>query len=83
MTRYEKIFVGYDHVARYARSIYDTSIVRVEADKNGIMCDLQGQTFVPLNLYLFTDVDGSVEKRFIDVPVFKGDSSILVEDVRG
>jgi hypothetical protein len=47
------------------------------------MCDLQGQTFVPLNLYLFTDVDGSVEKRFIDVPVFKGDSSILVEDVRG
>ncbi len=79
MTRYEKIFVGYDYVARYARSIYDTAIVRVEADKNRVVCDLHGQTYVPLTLYFFTNIDRGVEKRFVDVPIFKGDTSISVE----
>ncbi|MCL4458655.1 MAG: hypothetical protein M1136_05010 [Chloroflexi bacterium] len=71
--RYQKLNVGYDQVAHYARSKVDSHLAYVEAESSGTFhCRLEGRTTVPLQLYVFRDVDDGTEHRFQEVPVFEG-----------
>lgn len=74
---YEKINVGYNQVAHYARSKVDSHLSHVSVDDSGTTrCRLVGRTTVPLHLYEFRDVDDWVEHRFQEVPVFDGTQEV-------
>jgi hypothetical protein len=76
--RYQKLNVGYDHVARYARSKVDSHLAHAEADASGgFRCRLEGRATVPLQLYVFRDVDGGIEHRFEEVPAFEGRQEVV------
>jgi hypothetical protein len=46
---------------------------RVDVDAGGtVTCDLAGRTSTTTSLYLFTEVDGALQQRFVDVPPFEG-----------
>ncbi len=72
-SRYEKIFVPYDTVSAYLKSKDQSWLARVEQAGSGVHCTLAGRTESPLRLSLFTDVDGGVERRYLDVPAFAGE----------
>jgi hypothetical protein len=73
--RLDKINVGYDLLAEYARSHVNTHLERVEPDLarppllRGV---LSGEATVPLQIYVFKNVDDHVEHRFETVPAFSG-----------
>jgi hypothetical protein len=71
--RHEKRNVGYDHVAYYARSHVDSHLAHADVGPDGtVRCRLEGRATVPLELYVFRDVDGAVEHRYEPVPAFSG-----------
>ena len=78
-SRYEKINVGYDFIAEYARSKFETHIARVEADRGEdiVRCSMVGQSSVPLRLYVFEDSDEMVEHRFESIPAFDGRAEVV------
>jgi hypothetical protein len=41
-------------------------------DGGAVTCDLAGHTTLTTSLYLFTEADGAVQQRFVDVPPFSG-----------
>lgn len=72
--RYEKRNVPYEMIAEYARGKFDTHLARAEWDPRAeaFHCTLTGETRVPLEVYVFRDVDDAVEHRFETVPEFSG-----------
>jgi hypothetical protein len=65
MPRHPKTYVSYDHIAEYARSKVETHLAAVEVDAHGhVRVTLVGRATVPLQLYVFRDVDDGVEHRF-------------------
>lgn len=78
--RYEKRNVGYDFIAEYARSKHGTHLARVDvsAADGSVRCTLAGESTVPLELYVFRDRGDGVEHRFEPVPVFSGQTDVVV-----
>ena len=64
--RHVKRYAPYEHIAEYARSKVETHLGRVEISPDGrdVAITLVGRSTVPLELYVFRDVDGGVEHRF-------------------
>ena len=77
MPRHERIPVGYDHIAEYARSKMDTRVVHAVREPGGrVRCVLNGEATVPLKLYVFRDVGAGVEHRYEEVPPFRGGEEV-------
>ena len=64
--RHAKIYAHYDQIAEYARSKVETHLSRVDVSGEGgeVAVTVVGRATVPLQLYVFRDVDGGVEHRF-------------------
>jgi len=71
-SRYEKIFSSHDDIARYLKSKDETWLARAERVDGGVRCTLAGRAECPLRLSLFVDVEGGVERRYVNVPAFEG-----------
>ncbi|HYB71885.1 MAG TPA: hypothetical protein VED18_00830 [Candidatus Sulfotelmatobacter sp.] len=78
MPRHERIPVGYDHVAEYARSKVDTHIADAARERRGetVRVVLRGEATVPLKLYVFRDVGDGAEHRYEEVPPFRGGQEV-------
>ena len=74
--RYEKVISTHDDIAEYLRSKDESWLARVERKDGAVACVLSGQAERPLRLSLFADVEGGVERRYIDVPAFAGQTEV-------
>jgi hypothetical protein len=73
LAKYSYMQRGYDYVAEYARSKVASWLTSVDVDAGGrVTCDLAGRTTLTTSLYLFYEVDGAIQHRFVDVPPFDG-----------
>jgi hypothetical protein len=76
-SRFEKEFVGYDHVSEYARSKCETWIADAGIDGKGtISLKLSGRSTVPLRLYVFGDEGDRCPHRFQELPIFEGSAAV-------
>lgn len=69
--RYEKIFATHDDIALYLKSKDESWITHMDQVNGRVRGVLAGRTGCPLRLSLFVDVDGGVERRYVDVPAFE------------
>ena len=74
--KYKKIFKGYDYIAEYARSRYDTKITEANYNfaVNQIRLKLKGKSSLPLKVYVYNDE--SCQHKFKEIPVFEGETQI-------
>ena len=70
--RYEKVLSTHDAIAEYLRSKDESWLARVERKEGAVACVLSGRAERPLRLSLFADIEGGVERRYVDVPAFEG-----------
>ncbi len=71
--RHIKRYESYERIAEYARSKVETHLSQVEIQNGGLITvTLVGRAAVPLELYVFREVDGGVEHRFEVVGDCKG-----------
>lgn len=71
-SRYEKLFSTHDDIAEYLKSKGESWLARVERVDGGVRCVLSGRAEHRLRLSLFVDVEGNVERRYLNVPAFEG-----------
>ena len=76
--RMEKLNVGYDDVADYARAKFHTRLTAAERLDGGMKLRLAGSSEVPLRLSMFTETDGVPERHDIPVEPFTGRREIRV-----
>jgi hypothetical protein len=73
MPRHEKTFISYDYIAEYARGKVETHLTEVDvADDGRTRVTIAGRATVPLQLYVFRDVDDGVEHRLETVGTCDG-----------
>jgi len=78
-TRCEQIFSNHNHIAAYLRSKDRTRLAKVvRADDGSLSCLLSGTAEQSLRLSVFRDMDGGVERTFVDVPAFSGQQEARV-----
>jgi hypothetical protein len=70
-SRFEKIFAHYDDIARYVADKDRTWLARVGRSGSGASCEVRGRAEAPLRLSVFADLDGGIERRYMDVPAFQ------------
>ena len=64
-TRHAKRYESYERIAEYARSKVETHMSRVDISGTGdVAVTVVGRASVPLEVYVFKDVDGGVDHRF-------------------
>jgi hypothetical protein len=68
-SRFERISAHHDDIATYLRTRDGTWISRVECEPDGLELVVSGGAPGELQPSLFTDVDGGVERRFLEVSV--------------
>ena len=77
--RIEKINVGYDDIAVYARSKFHTRVTAANRVENGgMMVRLAGKAEVPMKLSVFDERDGVPDRRYVDIEPFAGRLDISV-----
>ena len=77
--RIEKINVGYDDIAEYARSKFHSHVVSADRREDGSMSvRLRGRAEVPLKLSVFDDGQDDPERRYVPVEPFDGRSAVQV-----
>ena len=71
--RIEKINVGYDDVAEYARSKFHSHVASADRREDGGMAvRLRGRAEVPLKLSVFDERQDVPERRYLPVEPFDG-----------
>lgn len=77
-SKYDKIFKNFEYICQYANNKVKSRIR--EANYNPhlkeIKCTLEGETDMPLQLYVFIDKDRGVEYKFESVPTFDDSTTI-------
>jgi len=75
-SKYKKIFKGYDYIAEYAKSRYDTKITvaNYNSTTDQITLKLKGKSSLPLKVYVYNDE--SCQHKFKEIPVFDGETQI-------
>jgi hypothetical protein len=67
----------YEYIADYARNHVASRLTAVDVDAGGqVVCDLAGRTTLTTSVYLFTETDGALQQRFLDVPPFDGSARV-------
>jgi len=74
--RYEKIQSTHDLIAEYLKAKDGTWLSGAEQEDGKVTCRLSGRASCPLQLSLFVEVDGDVERRYVHVAPFEGSSEI-------
>jgi hypothetical protein len=76
--KYEKIFKSYEYIAQYAKNKVKSHIKEAKYDFHSkkIKCTLNGETDMPLQLYIFVDKDNEVEYKFGTIPAFTGSTTV-------
>ena len=71
-SKYKKIFKGYDYIAEYAKSRYDTKITEANCNStiDQITLKLKGKSSLPLKVYVYADE--RCQHKFKEIPVFEG-----------
>ena len=71
-SKYKKIFKGYDYIAEYAKSRYDTKIIEANCNPTSgeIRLKLNGKSSLPLKVYVYNDE--SCQHEFEEIPMFEG-----------
>jgi hypothetical protein len=73
LRKHTYIHRSYEYIAEYARCQVGSRLTNVSVDAGGQMtCDLAGRATMTTSLYLFTETDGTLQQRFVDVPPFEG-----------
>jgi hypothetical protein len=68
---------SYEYIAEYARSKVNSRLTAVNMDAGGqVTCELAGRTTLTTSVYLFTETDGALQQRFVDVPAFEGSARV-------
>jgi hypothetical protein len=75
-SRFEKIYALYDDIARYVTDKDQTWLAHAGRAGSSVRCRLRGRTSEPLQLSVFSDVDGGFERRYVNVPAFDGQSLV-------
>ena len=77
--RIEKVNVGYDDIAVYARSKFHTRIAAANRTEDGGMAvRLAGKADVPMKLSVFDERDGGPDRRYVPIDPFNGRFNIAV-----
>ena len=76
LSRHEKIFSQHDDIADYLKSKDASWLSRAGRADGGVRYVLSGRAERPLRLSLFADIEGGVERRYIDVPAFEGQMEV-------
>ena len=76
----DKIPVGYDDVAEFARSKFHTRITSVSTSRRSgdVRVDFAGEAKVPLMLTVFRDQDDTVERSYEPIEPFAGRATVTV-----
>jgi hypothetical protein len=74
--RFEKISSDHDEIAGYLRARDACWLSRVDHVDTGATCLAAGGADRPLTLSLFVDVEGGVERRYLDLPAFEGQITV-------
>lgn len=73
LSKHTYLHRSYEYIAEYARCKVQSWLTAVNVDAGGqVTCDLAGQTTLTTSVYLFTEADGRIQRRFVDVPPFAG-----------
>jgi hypothetical protein len=70
--RDEKIISTHDDIGAYLKSKDQSWLARADCENNAVRYTLAGRAECPLRLSLFVDVDGGLERRYVEVPAFEG-----------
>lgn len=77
--RLEKINVGYDDIAMYAKSKFHTHLAAADRSGSaGMALRLSGKSEVPLKISVFRDRDGVPERRYVEADTFSGQRKLQV-----
>ncbi|MFH1904743.1 MAG: hypothetical protein ABIK53_04365 [bacterium] len=77
-SKYGKIFKGYDYIAEYARSRYDTRITAANYNSttDQIRLKLKGKSSLVLKVYVYNDEN--CQHRFKEIPVFSEELTLTL-----
>jgi hypothetical protein len=83
--RFEKVNVGYDDIAVYARSRFHTHVARAsrQAARGELEIEVEGEAKVPLLLSVFDDAGETVERRYEAMEAFSGQQTVRVPPTPG
>jgi hypothetical protein len=83
--RFEKINVGYDEIAAYARSKFHTQVASASWHpiRQELEIELNGKAEVPLVLSVFEDAGDTVERRYEPIEAFSGQRTVRLSPERG
>ena len=76
-SRFEKIYALHDDIARYVADKDQTWLARTARAGSGVGCALRGRA-AALRLSVFNDVEGGLERSYVNVPAFEGESLVEV-----
>ncbi|MFN2154937.1 MAG: hypothetical protein ACK2UX_06850, partial [Anaerolineae bacterium] len=79
LTPYDPQFVTMDHACQYVRATYMSDIVATAYDPGTgeLTVSLDGETDMPTQFYLFTEVGGEIVQELIDVPELSGPTDVV------
>jgi hypothetical protein len=79
--QHQKRYASYDAICAYAESKVNTHIQSVDVRADGsLACTLTGEATVPLELSCFTKRERGVERCFVELPAFCGQTSTVVPE---
>lgn len=77
--RLEKINVGYDDIAMYAKGKFHTHLAAADrVGSEGMDLSLSGKSEVPLKISVFKDRGGSLERSYVETGKFSGKRKLQV-----
>ena len=74
----EKINIGYDHIAAYARSRFHTRLASAARRAGHMTVRLTGEARVPLDLSVYRNRDDGIERRYETVEPFSGSRRLII-----
>lgn len=78
VSHYERIFASHDEIAGYICDKDKSWISRAAGAAGTVEVSISGSVKVAIKLSVFTDLEEGVERRFLDIPAFKGESGPVV-----
>jgi hypothetical protein len=76
--RLEKVFAHHDDIVDYLRARDECWISRAGREEAGLGLLVSGRSPHPLRASLFTDVHGGVERGYVDIAAFEGQTHVRV-----
>ena len=77
-SKYEKIYTSWTYIAEYAKNLFNSRLgsANYNATTGEVQLRLEGESCMPLYVYVFTDRSDEVKRSFKEVPSYKGETTI-------